>query len=97
MRPEIVWLDREAIARAGLQEWQDLPLWIADPQFMRKFHSVQVNRGLAAGLAFRPLADTIRDTLAWAQTRPTDYRFKHGMTAEREAETLAAVENDARP
>lgn len=90
-RPEIVWLDPDAIARAGLQEWKDLPLWVADLEFMRTFHSVRVDRGLAAGLRFRPLAETVRDTIAWAQTRPADYRAKHGITAEREAQALAAA------
>jgi 2'-hydroxyisoflavone reductase len=93
VQPEIVWLDRDAIARAGLKEWEEIPLWIADPEFMRKFHNAGVDRALAAGLAFRPLADTVRDTLAWAQTRPADYRGKHGMTAEREAEALATALN----
>ena len=28
---------------------------------------------LAAGLTYRPLADTAADTLAWLATRPADY------------------------
>ena len=87
-RPEITWLDREAIARAGLQEWIEVPLWIGDAAFMRKFHELVVDRALSAGLTLRPLDHTILDTLAWARTLPSAYEMKHGMTPEREAEAL---------
>jgi 2'-hydroxyisoflavone reductase len=94
-RPEIVWFDREAIVRSGLQEWKEIPLWINDAKAMRKLHAVVVERALSSGLTLRPLDDTVRDTLAWAQTRPSDYVMKHGMTPEREAEALSASESSA--
>ena len=49
---------------------------------------VSVDRAIAAGLAFRPLADTIRDTLAWASARPPGHQGRAGLTPEREAELL---------
>ena len=88
MQPEIVWFDRDAIARAGLQQWKDIPLWIEEPDEMRKFHSLSVERAISAGMKLRPLEDTVRATLEWARTRPFDYSMKHGMTAEREAAAL---------
>lgn len=88
-QPEIVWLDREAIALTGLEQWKDIPLWIEDAAFMRKFNELVVDRALRAGLTLRPLDDTIVDTLTWARTLPSDYEMKHGMTPEREAEALA--------
>ncbi len=46
------------------------------------------SRARAAGLAFRPLEETVRDTLAWSleagEQRPT-------LTREREAEILAGA------
>jgi 2'-hydroxyisoflavone reductase len=93
--PEIVWFDREAIVRSGLEEWKEIPLWINDAKAMRKLHAVVVERALSSGLTLRPLDDTVRDTLAWAQTRPSDYVMKHGMTPEREAEALSASESSA--
>ncbi len=89
--PDVHWLDTDAIERAGLQEWSDLPLWVRDARFSRIFHNVRIDRALGAGLEFRPLDETVRDTLAWAACtldRPTP----HGMTLEREAEALASVE-----
>lgn len=91
VEPDVVWLDRDAVARAGLKEWQDVPLWLADGPFMRKFLNAAVDRALAAGLSLRPLTDTVRDTLAWANGRPTDYQFKYGLDAQREAEALATA------
>jgi 2'-hydroxyisoflavone reductase len=53
---------------------------------------VRLDRALAAGLAFRPLDETVRDTLAWNETSPQERRadFRAGLSAEREAEVLAA-------
>jgi len=85
---EFVWLDRDAIARSGLEAWKEIPLWLDDARFMRNLHNASVDRALAAGLRFRPLDETITDTLAWARSRPADHRMAHGMTPERETEAL---------
>jgi len=45
-------------------------------------------------LKFRPVEETVRDTLAWAQTRPADHTWRAGLTAEREAEVLAALKGE---
>jgi 2'-hydroxyisoflavone reductase len=51
---------------------------------------IDVSKAIDAVLTFRPLADTIRDTLTWHATRPADYALKAGLTTERERELLAA-------
>jgi hypothetical protein len=44
-----------------------------------------------AGLKHRPFAETVRDTLAWAQANPDLATNEHwGMPAEREQELLDA-------
>ena len=65
--------------------WMELPLWIpgADLQMI-------CTRAIDAGLDFRPLEDTLRDTLEWSRTRPTDREWRAGMKREREAEVLTA-------
>ena len=42
------------------------------------------------GLRFRPLTETLRDTLAWETTRPADHAWGAGITRAKEAELLAA-------
>jgi len=81
---EIVWVPDEFLVEHGVGEWVGLPLWIVDPAMSAADEAV-IDRALAAGLRFRPLADTIRTTLDKAQ--PTDAA---GLSVEREAELLAA-------
>ncbi len=81
---EIVWVDERFLLEHGIEEgWTDLPLWIpsTDPGY-RCFQLVDVSSALDAGLTFRPLAETARDVPEWTG--------RAGLTAEREAELLAA-------
>ena len=51
---------------------------------------ITIERALAAGLTFRPLATTARDTIDWYRARPAEEREtpRAGMSREREAELL---------
>lgn len=65
---ELVWADERFLLDHGLSPWTELPLWLA-PQTNpedRGFLALDVSRALAAGLTFRPLGVTARDTLDWA-------------------------------
>ena len=53
-------------------------------------------RAIAAGLAFRPLADTLRDTLAWWPTVPEARRTSPGFSMKPEQELRALGEWHAR-
>jgi 2'-hydroxyisoflavone reductase len=67
---ELVWAGERFLVDAGVEPWTDLPLWLApgaDPS-LAGFLAVDASRSIAAGLRFRPLADTARDTLAWARS-----------------------------
>jgi 2'-hydroxyisoflavone reductase len=82
----ITWVDPGFLVEHEVGQWMELPLWIdnADPE-AAYFDRVDVGRAIAAGLAFRPLAETVRGTLEDAET--TDAA---GLTPEREAELLEA-------
>jgi 2'-hydroxyisoflavone reductase len=81
---EIIWVTDEFLLEHGVGEWMELPLWLAAPE-MAAADRVDVSRAIAAGLRFRPLAETVRATLELAQT--TDAA---GLAPEREAELLDA-------
>ena len=49
-----------------------------------------VDRAVAAGLAFRSLSETIEDTLEWDRGRPQGWPMLAGITPERERPVLAA-------
>jgi 2'-hydroxyisoflavone reductase len=78
-----VWVDGKLLLEAGVQPWSELPLWLGGGDM-----TVSVSKAIAAGLTFRPLADTIRDTLAWNATRPLDREWRAVMKREREEELL---------
>jgi nucleoside-diphosphate-sugar epimerase len=88
---EVVWMDEEFLLKHDVQPWSELPLWIptSDAQFA-SIHEVSIARALDAGLTFRSIGDTVRDTLAWNATRPADREWRAGLRPEREAELLQA-------
>ena len=85
----ITWVTDDFLEQQQIGEWVDLPLWIPEKEGPG-VGDVNCARAIAAGLTFRPLAETVRATLDWLATRPADYAWKAGLTPERETETLAA-------
>jgi 2'-hydroxyisoflavone reductase len=84
---ELVWVDEEFLLESGVEGWSDMPLWIPDREKMDGFLAVDIQKALQAGLAFRPVNETIRDTLAWEETRTAADR-KAGLDAEKEKAVL---------
>jgi 2'-hydroxyisoflavone reductase len=83
----------------GVEPFDHLPLWLALPEnpAFSGFFDVDVTRAAAAGLRFRPLGETIADTLAWERERGVapskDYGPKalaSGLEPAREEELLRA-------
>jgi 2'-hydroxyisoflavone reductase len=80
--------DEALLLAQGVAPWTELPVWL--PAASAALHRVDIGRALASGLAIRPLADTLRDTAAWARTAPEHgLRPGVGLSAEREAALLA--------
>jgi 2'-hydroxyisoflavone reductase len=80
------WVDGEFLIAQGVAPFVELPLWV--PAADEGFNNFAIDRALAAGLSFRPVEETIGDTLAWLATRPADHVWRAGLPAEREAELL---------
>ena len=88
----LVWADN----LADVAPWSELPLWVGDDPSVAGIGRTSNARALAAALGLRPLADSARDTLAWARTltgdpvRQVDGRYTaRTLTRAREAEILA--------
>ena len=88
------WASVEFLNQHKVESWSDMPTWVPDDEEGVGFSRVDVSKAIAAGLKFRPLEETVRDTLAWAQARPGDHTWRAGLTAEREAEVLAALKGE---
>lgn len=84
------WIPDDWLLEHEVQPWMELPLWVTGDEEHRGFHAIDVSRAIAAGLTFRPLEQTVRDTLDWDATRPAKYTWRAGMAPEREQELLAA-------
>lgn len=89
------WVPGDFLEQHGVQPWQDLPAWVPDTGEYRGFSRFVCSRALASGLTFRPLSETIRDTLEWAQTFTPDHEWRAGLSREREREVLDAWARDA--
>ena len=77
----------------GVNQWagpRSLPLWLHDAAALG-LGAIDNSRALAAGLSLRPLADTLRDILAWAAASGIEAATGSGLTASEERELLAAL------
>jgi len=81
-----VWMDEHWLLDQGVQPWMELPMWL--PENDDGLIQMDVSKAVNAGLTFRPIADTLRDTLAWDRTRPQPIERHAGMQPEREKELL---------
>ncbi len=81
------WASEEFLEREGVGPWGEMPLYLPESDDDWKgFLSANIDKALAKGLRFRPLTETVRDTLDWRKTVPLDMRA--GITRERERELL---------
>jgi len=62
------------------------PLWTGGEY--AGIHTINSQKAITAGLTFRPLAETVRDTLHYLDTLPADHEWKVGLKREQEAELL---------
>lgn len=85
------WATVEFLKQNNVAEWSDLPVWIPDTEENRGFSRIDISKAIDAGLRFRPLQETVRDTLEWAGTRPAEHQWRAGLSAERERELLALL------
>ncbi len=84
----LTWVGDEFLTQSGVGAWMELPLWAPEAE-APGLATVNCQQAFQAGLRFRPLAETIRDTLAWRATQPTDAQWPAGLKRERESELLA--------
>ncbi|MDP9004748.1 MAG: NAD-dependent epimerase/dehydratase family protein [Verrucomicrobiota bacterium] len=86
------WVKTDFLEAQKVAPWSDMPVWVPPRGEEGGMGRISIQRALAKGLTFRPLADTARDTLAWFKSQPPERqaKVKAGLSPEREAEVLAA-------
>ncbi|MEJ7597868.1 MAG: NAD-dependent epimerase/dehydratase family protein [Kofleriaceae bacterium] len=89
-----VWVDAAFLEQHGVAPWSELPMWFDTTGEMAGFGTMSNARAVKAGLSFRPIRDTARDTLAWLDTltdpaERTKFRST-GIARDKELKVLAA-------
>ncbi len=89
---KLIWVDRDFLAKHKVEGWSDMPVWLPPVGEYEGFNRVSSAKAEAVGLTYRPLSDTVRDTLAWFDKQPEEKRSKlrAGIDAKREKEVLKA-------
>jgi 2'-hydroxyisoflavone reductase len=63
----------EKLHAAGVVPWQHLPFWLEPEDY--PLMQVDVRRAIGAGLRFRSLSDTVRDTYEWLRSSAHERRI----------------------
>ena len=85
------WAPVDFMNQHNIEPWSDMPAYQPESGNDAAWAQVDVSKAIHAGLTFRPLEETVRDTLTWANTRPTSHEWRAGLSKEKEAEVLAAL------
>ena len=80
------------LAAQQVNPWSDLPVWVPPEGDTAGFTQRSIAKALAAGLTFRPFADTVKATMDFyqQQTEERKAQLRAGLTAEREVAVLTA-------
>lgn len=85
-----VWVSDDFLLASDVGVWREMPLWMPKRYEKPAFQAANSDRARAAGLRFRPLAETILDTLRWDSARPADIERRAGLDPEKERRILQA-------
>jgi len=95
-----VWADETFLAQHRISFYRDMPVWAPPGGDYVGLGQISSAKAQAAGLQYRPLAETVKDTLAWYKADPAAEKtlLKAGLTPKREADALKALsKKDAAP
>ncbi len=92
---EFVWIKEDDFETHGLKMWQDLPLTLSSDPAEQGMLRMDNRKAIAAGLRFRPWADTARDVLAWVRSPDPKPKPTHGLERSKELEIIAMLGSSA--
>ncbi len=92
------WVPAGFMERNEVAAWMHMTNWVPPSGGTVGLNQVSVAAAVRAGLTFRPVGETARDTLEWWNALPEDRRAapRAGLPAEKEAEVLAAWRSSGR-
>jgi 2'-hydroxyisoflavone reductase len=89
---KFIWVPADFLTQQQVRPWSEMPVWIPPVGDTLGFMRINCQKAYAAGLTFRPLADTAKSTLDWYKTRPAaeQEKARAGLPPEKEKAVLAA-------
>jgi len=86
------WVDADFLAEHEVRAWMEMTAWVPPTGDTAGFAAYDNSRAVAAGLRYRPLAVSAKDTLDWWWTLPEERRgrTRAGLAPEKEERVLAA-------
>ena len=84
------WVSEEFLQREKVAAWSEMPLWLPEEgaPHLKGFMFIDCQKAVSSGLSFRPLNDTIKDTLTWRETSCPDEELKAGLDSDKEQRLL---------
>jgi 2'-hydroxyisoflavone reductase len=85
-----IWAPEKFLLENEVRPFSEMPFWMPEDAA----HYYDNRLGIEAGMTFRPIGETIRNTMDWWEaTRDESYSWRYyGMTEEREVELLGKLE-----
>jgi 2'-hydroxyisoflavone reductase len=84
------WVSDSFLMQEKVAPLTEMPLWLPEEAapHLKGFMSINCEKSVGAGLSFRRLNDTIRDTLTWHETNRVDKELKAGIDPDKEQRLL---------
>ena len=90
---DLVWADEPFLMDHQCNNWNKLPLWVPSQSEMAGVFHIDCQKAYDQGLSFRPLSETIADTLRWDDQR-ADRTLRVGLNHEEEDALLTQIINE---
>ncbi len=81
---KFTWVSEEFMQENEVAPWSDMPLHL--PKSLANMRAANIDKALEKGLKFRPLSETVFDTLNWR--KDIDTEMKAGISEQREKDLL---------
>ena len=84
------WASEDFLLKENVTAWGAMPLWLPEEAapHLKGFMFMSIDKAVNAGLSFRPLDDTIRDTLSWYKRERSDKELEAGIDEDKERALL---------
>lgn len=88
----LTWVPADFLEQHEVMPWMHMTVWVPPDSDFGGLGAVDNTAAVADGLTYRPLSETMVDTLAWWNEQPEERRAepRAGLAPEREVEVLAA-------